>query len=71
MDLKRLVWDYQHPLKDDLWRARRMAEFFPFVLEELTREDKVVLLRHLDKINLPEERKEFIRMVCGEKQDTD
>jgi hypothetical protein len=33
-----------------------MAEFFPFVLEELTREDKVVLLRHLDKINLPEER---------------
>jgi hypothetical protein len=71
VDLKRLVWDYRHPLKDDLWRARRMAEFFPFVLEELTREDKVVLLRHLDKINLPEERKEFIRMVCGGQQDID
>jgi hypothetical protein len=71
LDLKDLVWDYPHLLKDDLWRARRMAEFFPFVLEELTREDKEVILRHLDKINLPDERKEFIRMVCGEKQYTD
>ncbi|MCP4667427.1 MAG: hypothetical protein GY849_13780 [Deltaproteobacteria bacterium] len=48
-----------------------MAEFFPFVLRTLTQEDKEVLLRNLDKINLPDERKEFIRMVCGGKQDTD
>ena len=33
---KRIHWDYPNPLKDDLWRARRMAEFFPFVLEKLT-----------------------------------
>ena len=71
MDLKRLSWDYPHILKDDMWRARRMAEFFPFLIEGLTREDKALLLRYLDKINLPDERKEFIRMVCGGEQDTD
>jgi len=36
LNLKSMLWDYPHHLKDDLWRARRMAEFFPFVLEELT-----------------------------------
>ncbi|MBE9569700.1 MAG: hypothetical protein IMF11_03680 [Proteobacteria bacterium] len=71
MDLKRLVWDYPHPLKDDLWRARKIAELFPFVLEKLTEEDKQILLQHLDNINVPDERKEFIRMVCGGKQDTE
>ena len=71
LTLKRLVWDYPHPLKDDLWRARRMAEFFPFVLEKLTEEDRAILLRQLDEINVPDERKEFIRMVCGGKQDTE
>lgn len=68
---KRIPWDYPNPLRDDLWRARRMAEFFPFVLEELTEEDRKILLRQLDEINVPDERKEFIRMVCGEKQNTD
>jgi hypothetical protein len=67
LDLKRLVWDYSHPLDDDMWKARRLAEFFPFILDKLTREDKDLLIKELDKINLPEERKEFIRMVCGEK----
>jgi len=71
VDLKRLIWDYPNIPEDEMWRARRIAEFFPFVLEELTQEDLDVLLRHLDKINLPEERKEFIRMVCGGKQNTD
>ena len=71
LTLKRLVWDYPHPLKDDLWRARRIAEFFPFIIEDLTHEDKEFLLEHLDKINVPDERKEFIRMVCGGEQDSD
>jgi len=71
LDLRHLVWDYPQPLKDDLWRARRMAEFFPFILKDLTKENKELLLEHLDKINVPDERKEFIRMVCGGKQDTD
>ena len=69
MKLKNLLWDYTRPLKDDMWRARRLAEFFPFVLEDLTPQDKVLLLSKLDQINLPEERKEFIRMVCHEQQD--
>jgi len=65
LDLKRLTWDYQNPLKDDAWRARRLAEYFPFVVEGLCREDKDLLLREIERINLPDERKEIIRMVCG------
>ena len=64
MNLKCLVWDYPHPLKDDAWRARRLAEFFPFILDELTRRDMDLLLKEVDRLNLPEERKAFIRMVC-------
>ena len=71
MELKDLVWDYPRPLKDNLWKARRLAEFFPFVVEKLTKYDKKILLRHLDEISLPDERKEFIRMVCGGKQNID
>ena len=71
MDLKRLTWDYPEPLKDDLWRARRIAEFFPFVLENLSIEDKEALLKHLDNLYVPDERKELIRMVCSGEQDTD
>lgn len=75
MDLKDLTWDYTEPLKDEAWRARRLAEFFPFVADSLTREDKALLLREIDKINLPEERKEIIWMVCAgegdEKQDNE
>ena len=66
MKLKGLVWDYPHPLKDDNWRARRLAEFFPFILDELTREDMDLLLRELHRLDLPEERKEYVRMVCSE-----
>lgn len=71
MELKQLIWDYPHVLKDDEWRARRMAEFFPFVQEALTQEDKELILKHVDKISLPEERKELIRMVCHGEPDTD
>lgn len=65
MDLKDLTWDYADPLKDDAWRARRLAEFFPFVADSLTSDDKALLLREIDKINLPDERKEIIRRVCS------
>ena len=68
MDLRDLTWDYPELPGDDLWRATRIAEFFPFVLEEISQEDKVLLLRHMEEIHVPEERKEFIRMVCGGKQ---
>ena len=69
MKLKHLTWDYKQPLEDEMWQARRLAEFFPFVLEDLTAQDKALLLRRLDELNLPAERKEFIRMVCHEQQD--
>jgi len=74
-DLKHVTWDYGKAPEDGLWRARRLAEYFPFLAEGLSREDKELLLREIDGMNLPDERKELIRMVCaGEengKQDTD
>lgn len=71
MDLKRITWDYENPLEDELWPARRMAEFFPFVAGDITREDKNLILRYLDQIKLPDERKAIIRIVCGAEKDTD
>jgi hypothetical protein len=71
MDLKEITWDYNNPPEDDLWRARRLAEFFPFVAADLAREEKELIVRHLDQINLPDERKEIIRMVCSAEQNTD
>ena len=65
MDLRQLTWDYGEPLEDEAWRARRLAEFFPFVVEDLTREDKDLILKYIDRIKLPEERKAIIRIVCS------
>ena len=65
MNLKRIIWDYGEPLEDELWRARRLAEFFPFVFGDLTDEDKNLILRYLDQIKLPDERKTIIRIACS------
>lgn len=65
MDLRQITWDYGEPLEDEAWRARRLAEFFPFVVEDLTREDKDLILKYIDQIKLPEERKAIIRIVCS------
>jgi len=71
MDLKRITWDYGDPPEDELWRARRLAEFFPFVVDDLAQADRELIIRYLDQINLPDERKEIIRIVCGAEQNTD
>jgi hypothetical protein len=69
MELKHLTWDYKQPLEDELWRASRLAEFFPFVLEDLTPQDKVLLLRKIDELNLPAERVEYLnrQAVCPDR----
>ncbi len=64
MEHKTIVWDYKDPPRDELWQARRLAEFFPFVAFELTPDDKALILRHLEKLRLPPERKEAIRLAC-------
>jgi hypothetical protein len=65
--IKRLLWDYPHLLQDEKWRARRIAEYFPFVADELTDEDWEILIKHLDDIQLPKERRELIKlMYAGE-----
>lgn len=71
MDLKRITWDYADPPKDEVWRARRLAEFFPFVVDDLAQQDKELIIRYLDQMNLPDERKEIIRIVCGAEQNID
>jgi len=71
MNLKRITWDYENPPEDELWRATRLAEFFPFVAADLTWEEKELILKYLDQIKLPNERKQIIRMVCGGEKDTD
>jgi hypothetical protein len=65
MDLKQITWDYREPLEDELWRARRLAEFFPFVVEGLTSKEKDLLLMYLDQIKIPDERKTIIRIACS------
>ena len=70
MDLKQITWDYGEPLEDEAWRARRLAEFFPFVVEDLTRENKDLILKYIDQIKLPEERKAILRIVCGAEKDS-
>jgi hypothetical protein len=70
MNLKQITWDYDDPLADELWRARRLAEFFPFVAEDLSQEDKNLLLRYLDQIKLPDERKTIIRIACSAEEDS-
>jgi hypothetical protein len=62
VDLKEIPWDYGDPSEDEVWRAGRLAEFFPFLTDNLTQEDKELIIRCLDQINLPEERKEIIRI---------
>lgn len=64
-----LIWDYRQLLGDEDWRARRLAEFFPFIIDSLSDEDKALLLSRLDELHVPEERKELIKMVCHEKSD--
>lgn len=71
MKFKDTIWDYPEPLKDEMWRARRIAEFFPFVLKDLSAEEKEVVLKHLGNLNVPDERKELIGMVFGGEHDTD
>jgi hypothetical protein len=71
MDIKQITWDYGDPPEDELWRARRLAEFFPFVADDLAREDKELIVRYLDQINLPDERKQIIRIVCGAEKNLD
>lgn len=70
MDLRQITWDYGEPLEDEAWRARRLAEFFPFVADKLTQEEKDLILRHLDQIKLPDERKTIIRIACSAQKDS-
>jgi hypothetical protein len=71
MDLKQITWDYRDPPEDEVWRATRLAEFFPFVADDLAQEDKELIVRYLDQINLPDERKQIIRIVCGAEENSD
>lgn len=47
---KDILWDYDEPPEDLLWRLQRIADFFPLYGRE--RETVMLLFRHRDQLNL-------------------
>jgi hypothetical protein len=47
---KDILWDYDEPPEDLLWRLQRIADFFPLYGRE--RETVTLLFRHRDQLNL-------------------
>ena len=52
---KEIVWDYDEPPKDNLWRLRRIAMFFPAYCDDPETVKK--LYDHLDELGVDEERR--------------
>ncbi len=59
---KEIVWDYQEPPQDELWRLRRLADFFP----QFGRDRASVrgLMRRLPELRVPPEVAELIRLYA-------
>ena len=47
---KDILWDYDEPPEDLLWRLQRIADFFPLYGRE--RETVMLLFRYRDQLNL-------------------
>ena len=47
---KDILWDYDEPPGDLLWRLQRIADFFPLYGRE--RETVMLLFRYRDRLNL-------------------
>ena len=47
---KDILWDYDEPPEDLLWRLQRIADFFPLYGRE--RETVMLLFRYRDRLNL-------------------
>ena len=59
---KEIVWDYEVPPQDELWRVRRLADFFPHFGRE--RASVRGLMRHLPDLRVPPEVAELIRLYA-------
>ncbi len=47
---KDILWDYEEPPEDLLWRLQRIADFFPLYSRD--RETVMLLYAHRDQFNL-------------------
>ena len=47
---KEILWDYDDPPEDLIWRLQRIADFFPLYGRE--QEIIILLFRHRDQLNL-------------------
>ena len=47
---KEILWDYDDPPEDLIWRLQRIADFFPLYGRE--QETIMLLFRHRDQLNL-------------------
>lgn len=61
---RELVWDYPSPPKDERWRARRIALFFPQFGRD--RETVAVLYRYLDELQVPPGIRELVVLYARE-----
>ena len=59
---RELVWDYEEPPADELWRLQRIFDFFP----QYGRDRQIVaaLLARLDELRGPPEAKELVRLYA-------
>ena len=47
---KEILWDYDEPPEDLMWRLQRIADFFPLYGRE--QQTIMLLFRHRDQLNL-------------------
>lgn len=59
---KELLWDYQRPPEDELWRLQRLVDFFPQFGRD--RASVQALLHRLPELNAPREVAELICMYA-------
>jgi hypothetical protein len=59
---RELLWDYQNPPADELWRLQRLADFFPQFGRD--RASVRALMRRLPELKVPPEVAELIRLYA-------
>ena len=55
---KEILWDYDEPPDDLLWRLQRIADFFPLYGRE--KKTIVLLFTHRDQLNLDDATRKLI-----------
>jgi hypothetical protein len=59
---REILWDYEEPPHDELWRLQRLADFFPQFGRD--RASVRTLVRRLPGLRMPPEVAELIRLYA-------